>query len=134
MVADVEYHKERLAAARRAFKKLARYYRDNMTPPDEEHMRELWQYEDELDLESVLRWRDEVGLKRGVLFENGKVEFDEWPRAPHEDLIDLFENMFKLQFVFPWLDPNNQIPPFYGKHNQGNYTLSLETQTNNARY
>lgn len=72
-----------------------------------------------MDLKSVLTWRDELGIRRGVLFEDGKIEFEKWPVAPHDDIIDIFENVFKRQFVMPWMTPNNRVPTFRGKHNQG---------------
>ena len=103
-------------------------------PPHQDQMRELWKYKDVLDLETVLTWRDEVGIRRGVLYNDGKLEFEEWPRPPHEDVIDIFENNFKMQFVFPWMNPNNLIPTFEGKHNQGKDTLFLEELINDARY
>ena len=79
-----------------------------------------------MDLKTVFSWRDEVGVKRGVFYEDGKIEFEEWPVPPHEDIIDTFENVFKGQFVHPWINPNNWDPPFRGLHNQGNYLCSLE--------
>jgi hypothetical protein len=51
-------------------------------------------------LKIVSTWRDEVGIRRGVLYEDGKVEVDIWP-VPPEDIIDIFENVFKRHFVLP---------------------------------
>ena len=85
--------------------------------PDPERVRDLLEYKDELDLSTVFAWRDESGIRRGVLYENGKVEFEEWPVRPHEDIIDIFENIFKSQYVFPWMNPRN--PTFEGKNTQG---------------
>jgi len=116
---ELQDYKQRLAAAKRVFKQLARSYVDKRLPPHQDQMRELWKYKDVLDLETVLTWRDEVGIRRGVLYDDGKVEFEEWPRPPHEDVIDIFENNFKMQFVFPWMNPNNLISTFEGIHNQG---------------
>jgi hypothetical protein len=58
-------------------------------------MRELWEYRDILDLQTVFTWPDEVGIRKGVLYEDGKVEFEEWSLPPHENVIDVFETMFK---------------------------------------
>jgi len=68
-----------------------------------------------LDLKTVFAWRDEVGIRRGILYEDGKVEFEEWPVRPLEDDIDIFENIFKSQFLCSWVNPRN--PTFEGKHN-----------------
>ena len=121
---ELEEKKRRLVSAKRVFKKLARFYLNKRTPPDPEHVRELWEYKDILDLKTVFTWRDEVGIRRGVLYEDGKVEFEEWPNPPHEDIIDNFENIFKGQFLFPWLNP--RVPTFKGKHTQGKNTLLFE--------
>ena len=99
---EFEEKKQRLVSAERLFKKLARSYLKKRAPPDPESMRELWEYKDVLDLMTVFTWRNEVGIRRGVLYEDGKVEFEEWPLPPHEDIIDIFENVFKRQFVSPW--------------------------------
>ena len=83
---------------------------------------ELWEYKDVLNLMTVFTWRNEVGIRRGVLYEDGKVEFEEWPLPPHEYIIDLFENVFKRQFVSPW--PNDLNPTFDGIYSQGEDTFS----------
>ena len=105
---------------------------EKRAPPDPESVRELWEYKDVLDLMTVFTWRDEVGIKRGVLYEDGKVEFEEWPAPPHEYIIDLFEIVFRRQFVSPW--PNDLNPTFDGTHTQGEDTLFLEEYINDARY
>ena len=92
----------------------------------------LWEYKDVLDLRTVLTWRDEVGIRRGVLYEDGKVEFEEWPLPPHESIIDLFEIIFRRQFVSPW--PNDLNTTFDGTHNQGEDAIFLENYVNDTRY
>ena len=73
----------------------------------------------DLDLVSVLRWRDEVGLRRGVLYDEGKVEFEQWPVPPYEYLIDIFENIFRRQLVFPWMNGNLNSLTLHGTHSKG---------------
>ena len=53
-----EDHKQRLAAVKRLFRKLARVYVDKRLPPHLEQIGELWKYKDVLDLKTVLTWRD----------------------------------------------------------------------------
>ena len=129
---EFEEKKQRLVSAKRLFKKLARSYLKKRAPPDPESMRELWEYKDILDLKTVFTWRDEVGIRRGVLYEDGKIEFEEWPLPPHEDIIDLFEIIFRRQFISPW--PSDLNPTFDGIHSQGEDTLFLEDYINDARY
>ena len=109
----------RLSKAKRIFKRLARLYLDKRQPPAENEVKELWEFSDLLDLRTVLKWRDEEGIKRGLLFENGRIEFDKWPTPPHEGLIDLFENIFKSQFVYQWITAIDYQPNFDGKRAQG---------------
>ena len=129
---EFEEKKQRLVSAKRLFKKLATSYLKKRAPPDPESMRELWEYGDVLDLKTVFAWRDEVGIRRGVLYEDGKVEFNEWPLPPHEYIIDLFEIIFRRQFISPW--PNDLNPTFDGIHSQGEDTLFLENYINDTRY
>jgi hypothetical protein len=42
----------------------------------------MGEFSDLLDLRTVLKWRDETGIECGVLFENGKIGFDEWLVPP----------------------------------------------------
>lgn len=70
---DLQDHKQQLAAAKRAFKKLARSYVDKSLPPHHDQMRELWKYKDVLDLETILTWRNEVGLRRGCYMKMAKL-------------------------------------------------------------
>lgn len=60
-----------------------------------------------------------AGIKYGILFENGKIEFDKWRTPPHYNLIDLFENIFKYQFVYPWITASDWQPNFDGIRSQG---------------
>jgi hypothetical protein len=57
---NAELYKKLLAAIKNALKKSTRYYHDKMSSPDEEHVRELWQYENELDWKmfcvSEMKW------------------------------------------------------------------------------
>jgi hypothetical protein len=69
---ESEEKKQRLVSAKRLFKKLTRSYVKNRAPPDPESMRELWKYEDILDLMTVFTWRHDVGIRRGVLYEDGR--------------------------------------------------------------
>ena len=131
---ESEEKKQLLASAKRVFKKLARSYLNRRAPPDTESLRELWEYKDVLDLKTVLAWRDEVGIRRGVLYEDGRIEFEEWPVPPHEDIIDIFENVFKGQFVHPWTDPNNWMAPFRGLHSKGKFSRFSWDLTDGARY
>ena len=50
---------------------------------------------------------------------HAKVEFEKWPTPPHEDIIEVFEAMFRFQFYKPWSILNNLTPVFEGTHAQG---------------
>jgi hypothetical protein len=63
-------------------------------PPPDEEMERLWQMREYVDLDSIRKWRDEVGVKKGVMCDDGKVIFDEWPEPPHEQIISEFNSQF----------------------------------------
>jgi len=90
-----------LRSAKLLFKKLARSYLKNRAPSNPESVKELWEFQDLLDLKTIFAWHDEVGVKRGVIYEDGKVEFEQWPLRLHEQLCDIFDKNFQSQFVFP---------------------------------
>jgi len=48
-----------------------------------------------IEYDDILAWRDEVGVKKGVVYENGRVLFNQWPVRPHEQIV----NEFNIQFV-----------------------------------
>lgn len=78
----------------------------------------MGEFSDLLDLRTVLKWRDGTCIKCGDVFENGKIEFDEWQVPPHGAFIDLFENIFKYQFVSPWITAYYYQPNFHGRQSQ----------------
>ena len=47
-----------------------------------------------VDVENIRKWRDEIGVKRGVVCDDGKLIFDEWPDSPHEEIISEFNMQF----------------------------------------
>jgi hypothetical protein len=69
--------------AQREFKRLARNYMRNHAPPTSEQMKALKDMHGSFNWEDVLRWQDDVGLRRGVLYndETGTVEFLEFPKS-----------------------------------------------------
>lgn len=50
-----------------------------------------------VDVEDIIAWRDEVGLKKGVVCDDGKVIFNEWPVPPHEQIVSEFNTQFVAQ-------------------------------------
>jgi len=60
----------------------------NHTPPSDEQMETIRGLRGQFDWEDVITWQQEVGLKKGIIYEEtGDISFDEWPTAPHEPLI-----------------------------------------------
>ena len=47
-----------------------------------------------VDVENIRKWRDEIGVKKGVVCDDGKIIFDEWPVPPHEQIISEFNAQF----------------------------------------
>jgi hypothetical protein len=113
---------DRVSKARRMFRKLAKSYLEQRKPPPEDEVAELWQYSDVIDYRKLLLWRDEVGIKKGVLYDTGKVMFDQFTSPPHDEVCDLFHLDFATQFVTPWVPPF-QSAPFKGWGTQGKKLL-----------
>ena len=61
-------------------------------------MEKLWKYKNYIHFEEMIAWRDEVGVKRGILYDEGKILFEEWPTPPHDEVIDEFNSQFDRQF------------------------------------
>jgi hypothetical protein len=65
-------------------------------------MEKLWQYKEYIPFEEMIIWRDEVGVKRGILYSEGKILFEEWPTPLHEEVIDEINSQFDRQFRWPF--------------------------------
>jgi hypothetical protein len=76
------------------FRKLCRRYLKLRHPPTDNEMEPLWKIRDHVDIENIRKWRDQVGIKKGVICDNGKIIFDEWPDPPHEQIISEFNAQF----------------------------------------
>ena len=76
------------------FKNLCRRYLKLRRPPPDKEMEPLWRMREYGDVENIRKWRDEIGVKKGVVCDDGKVLFDEWPDSPHEDIISEFNAQF----------------------------------------
>jgi len=55
-----------------------------------------------VDFEDIIAWRDEVGVRKGVVYENGRVLFNAWPVRPHEHIVDEFNSQFHTQYKSPY--------------------------------
>jgi hypothetical protein len=85
------------------FKKLCRRYLKLRGPPPDKEMMPLWRMQEYVDVENIRKWRDEIGVKKGGICDNGKVIFDEWPDKPHEQIISDFNTQFIAQFTSIYL-------------------------------
>jgi hypothetical protein len=64
-------------------------------------MEPLWRMREYIDFEDIVVWRDEVGVKKGVVYDGGKVLFNESPVPPHEAIVDTFNSQFITQYKSP---------------------------------
>jgi hypothetical protein len=86
-------------------------------------MEPLWMLRDYLNFEDVITWRDEVGVKKSVVFEDGKVIFNEWPVPPHEHIVSEINTQFITQFSSPF-SGTPHYPVFVNDGTTGIYLLS----------
>jgi len=99
----------------------------NHMPPSDEQMETIRGLRGQFDWEDVIAWQQEVGLKKGIIFEEaGDISFDEWPTAPHEPLILEFTKMFLQQFDTPWIN-SPLYPIFEGEGSQGTFPKFFRT-------
>ena len=69
-------------------------------PPPLKDMAALWRVKDAVNFEDFVVWKDEVGLKRGTLFEtDGKIKFLECTVKPHDQIITEFNSQFDRQIM-----------------------------------
>jgi hypothetical protein len=105
------------------FKKLCQRYLKLRRPPPDKEMQALWKMRNCVDVEDIRKWRDEVGVKTGVICDNGKVIFDQlWPDSPHEDIISEFNAQF-IEFASIYRGTPH-YPVFVNKGTSGIHLLS----------
>jgi hypothetical protein len=61
-------------------------------------MEPLWRVSEYVNYEDIIRWRDEAGVRKGVIVDGGRVRFEEWPVEPHECMVTEFNQQFSDQF------------------------------------
>ena len=62
-------------------------------------METIWKFKKHIDFEDFVLWKEQVGIKRGVMFdEDGTIIFEEWAVRPHDQIIDEFNSQFVRQF------------------------------------
>ena len=76
-----------------------------------------------VDVEDIIVWRDEVGVKKGIVCDDGKVIFNKWLVDPHEDIVNEFNTQFIIQFSGLYVGTPHH-PMFLNKATTGIYLLS----------
>ena len=66
------------------------------TPPADKEMEPLWRMRGYVDVEDIITWKDEVGVRKGVVCEDGKVIFDAWLEPPHEQILSELNMQFAI--------------------------------------
>jgi hypothetical protein len=84
---------------------MAKMYLHNQAPPPPADMARLAQLRGSYNWPDIIRWQDEVGLRRGVVYDDkddAVIFQDFWPLEPHEAIIGEFIFMFLNQLRAPW--------------------------------
>src|SRR5579859_6536598 len=69
---------------KRIFKRLCRYYMKHRQPPPAQQMQQIWRLKGDVGFEDFVRWKDEVRIKKGVIYDDdGTIIFEHWPVPPH---------------------------------------------------
>jgi predicted hotdog family 3-hydroxylacyl-ACP dehydratase len=66
-------------------------------------MEPLWKMQPFIEFDDIVAWRDEVGVRKGVVYENGRVLFNDWPVRPHEQIVHEFNTEFAAQLTTPYV-------------------------------
>lgn len=68
-------------------------------PPSGKEMETIWKFKKHIDFEDFVLWKEQIGIKRGLMFdEDGTIIFEDWPLGPHDLIIDEFNSQFDRQF------------------------------------
>ena len=86
-------------------------------------MEPLWNCQQDIDFEDMVRWRDEVGVKRGIIYDGGKIIFDRFADAPHDEVVGEFNWQFDRQFGAPYVGTAN-YPAWVHHGTRGIYLLA----------
>jgi hypothetical protein len=105
------------------FKKLCRSYIEHQRPPSDDDMAPLWNYSEYVNYEDIVSWKDEVGVRKGVIVDGGRVRFTEWPSRPHEMIVTEFNQQFSDQFSAIYRGTAS-YPVFVNTTTTGIYLLS----------
>ena len=91
-------HPPAVSDVKKAFKGLCRMYMRLQRPPPAKEMETIWKFKKHIDFEDFVLGKEQVGIKRGVMFdEDGMIIFEEWPVRPHDQIIDEFNSQFVTQ-------------------------------------
>jgi hypothetical protein len=72
----------------------------------------------------IIEWRDQIGIKRGIIFdEDGSIIFEEWPDPPHDQIVGVFSGMFDRQFIATYENQAEIDPVFEVDGTTGNNLL-----------
>jgi hypothetical protein len=80
------------------FKKLCQYYLKLHHPSPDKEMMSLWRMWEYINVENICKWRNEIGVKKGIVYDDGKVNFDEWLDSLYENIISEFNVQF-IEFI-----------------------------------
>jgi hypothetical protein len=68
--------------------------------PPAKDMETIWKFKKYFDFEDFVLWKDQVGIKKGVMFdEDGMIIFQECLIHPHDQIIGEFNSQFDCQFM-----------------------------------
>jgi hypothetical protein len=111
-------------SAKRIFRHLAKLYNENHMPPENSEILKLTDLKEEFGWSDIIQWRDELGIKRGLIYEDdGSIIFEQWPDVPHDQIINVFSFMFSERFISPYQNQIAVDPVFEADGTTGNNPL-----------
>jgi hypothetical protein len=84
----------------KAFKRVCRMYvHETSASAPAKGVEMIWKFKKYIDFEDFVLWKDQVGIKKGVVFDEDKtIIFEEWPTRPHDQIVDIFNSQLMEQF------------------------------------
>ena len=75
------------SSAKKIFRRLAKEYLESHVPLTKSDVSKLTDLKEAYAWRDIIEWRNQMGIKRGITFdEDGSIIFEEWPDRPHDQI------------------------------------------------
>ena len=111
---------ERLKKAHQIFSRLARSYINTRQVSEQTEQAKLDAYMEDIDILTLIKWRDAAHIIYGVSLDQGKIIWEEYPSILHEESAEEFRHRFMKQMMNLY-----DKPPLTGNGSAGKIQLFM---------